>query len=222
MKEKDLEMYLVGNPDIIEDGLTLIGRQQRVAGKLVDILFESKLGEVVVVEVKQVATRKDIAQLFDYAGYFIERSQKLVRVILVAFKIPKNFKNTFDIFGVEYAEISEDQVVQSLKRSDTEVVVDPIAARTETYLGEEGERNLTRKAMAKRLRSGHLFQQAAHVMRLLKGSEHGLTMNEIVQYMKKNGYKSRSYYDLCNALTDAGLIIKGKSGSAHTYSASGE
>lgn len=55
MRENDLENYISKNPEVIEEGLTFFGRQQRMAGKRVDLLFESRLEEVVVVEVKRIA-----------------------------------------------------------------------------------------------------------------------------------------------------------------------
>ena len=76
MLEKHLEEYLVENHHVLEKDLKFVGRQQSVGGKRIDMLFESKIGEVVLVEVKQVAKRRDIAQLFDYAGYFLELSKK--------------------------------------------------------------------------------------------------------------------------------------------------
>jgi hypothetical protein len=179
MQEIDLENYILKNSEVIEEGLTFVGQQQRMAGKRVDLLFESRLGEVVVVEVKRIARRKDIGQLFDYAGYFLEASQKPVRVVLVAFQIPRNYKNTFDYFGIEYTEVPETKVAESLgipkgNGSATPVKYSETSFHEETVndAGKSSggtEVNLTRKAMTRRLKGGHFFRQASDIIKILDG-----------------------------------------------------
>lgn len=71
MKEKQFEEILCRYPELLEEGLTLHGRQVRVRGKIVDLLFKDRYGQKLIVELKQGPIRREhIAQLLDYEGDF--------------------------------------------------------------------------------------------------------------------------------------------------------
>ena len=224
MNERELENYIVHNHDCIEDDLVFMGQQQRVAGKRIDLLFESSKGEVVVVEVKKVAKRKDVAQLFDYAGYFIESTDKPIRVILVAYRIPRNFMKAFDYFGIEYYEIPEIVVSEfigsneSKEQSDSDNHPDTSSEKQSNYKDNRAStKNETRKSIAKRLKQGKSINQASQILHLIRRNSTGVFMNEIVSEMKSKGHKGKSYYDICNAMIDAGMIRRFKEGRTFKY-----
>ena len=67
--EQDLEDLLVASPDLLMEGLTLIGRQVATAGGPLDLLGIDADGRLVVFELKRgTLTRDAVAQALDYAS----------------------------------------------------------------------------------------------------------------------------------------------------------
>ena len=65
-----LEDILTRNPGMLEDGLTLVGRQTETAGGPLDLLGVDSNGRLVVFELKRgMLSRDAIAQVIDYASY---------------------------------------------------------------------------------------------------------------------------------------------------------
>jgi len=98
---------------LIEPGLRLLGRQQRVPGSRlrVDLLFEGKGRRKVVVELKKdTVSREDVGQLLEYAG-LIPNS----RVILAAPRVPSSIKTSFEHYRIEYIEFSVSRVGELLR-----------------------------------------------------------------------------------------------------------
>jgi hypothetical protein len=230
MLEKDLENYLIQHPELIESELRVLGSQVFCQGKRVDILCEDRFKQRLIIEVKRHATRKDVAQLLDYAGYFIKDGGPPVRVMLAAFRIPQNFRASFDYFGIEYREIRESQlpagdsgvmddeqlnVLPTNEPSATMHVPRAIQDHVET-LGREST-NATRQGMASKIRRGQMFEQATQAMKILLEADGPVEMSKIVERMRLLGYSSRSYYDLMNALSDAGLVRGEKIGNRNHY-----
>lgn len=119
MLEREFEDILSAYPELIEEGLSLRGRQVNVDRKFIDLLFKDKIGQDLIVELKiGVAKREHVAQLLDYAGYKIAESTTPVRVMLIANRIPENFKHSFDYFGFEYKEIAVDKLHEFLSNKN--------------------------------------------------------------------------------------------------------
>lgn len=67
--ESLLEDAIVKNPDLLEEGLTLIGRQTLTEGGPLDLLGVDKGGRLVLFELKRgKLTREAVAQILDYAS----------------------------------------------------------------------------------------------------------------------------------------------------------
>ena len=67
--EEHLEDMLVNTPDLLMDGLSLIGRQVETQGGPLDLLGIDQDGRVVVFELKKgTLTRDAVAQIIDYAS----------------------------------------------------------------------------------------------------------------------------------------------------------
>lgn len=65
-----LEDVLTKNPDMLEDGLRLVGRQTETAGGPLDLLGVDRNGRLVVYELKRGLLNRDaVAQVIDYASY---------------------------------------------------------------------------------------------------------------------------------------------------------
>ena len=68
--ESRLEDILANNPDMLIEGLTLVGRQTPTEGGPLDLLGVDEYGRLVVFELKRGAlSREAVAQVIDYASY---------------------------------------------------------------------------------------------------------------------------------------------------------
>jgi len=116
MNEKEFEDILCKYPGLIEDGLSLTGRQVNVKGKHVDLIFQDRYGQTLIIELKQGAVKREhIAQLLDYEGYFVSLDNPLVRVMLVGNRVPPNLKKALDHHGFEWKELPESTLIKVLK-----------------------------------------------------------------------------------------------------------
>jgi len=107
MNESQFEHILCKYPEIIEGGLNCKGRQVNVKGKRVDILFEDRHGQNLIVELKKGPIyRKHIAQLMDYEGYFLTTDDPTIRVMLIGNRVPPNLRKVLDHHGFEWKEFS--------------------------------------------------------------------------------------------------------------------
>ena len=69
--EIELEELLVAHPELLEDGLTLVGRQTPAAGGRLDLLGVASDGRLVIFELKRGTLGRDaVAQVLDYASEF--------------------------------------------------------------------------------------------------------------------------------------------------------
>ena len=53
MNESQFEDILEKYPELIEEGLSLIGRQVWIKGKYIDLLFNDRYGQKLIVELKK-------------------------------------------------------------------------------------------------------------------------------------------------------------------------
>ena len=125
MKEQDFEDILSKYPELIEEGLTFKGRQVRVRGKSVDLLFEDRHGQTLIVELKKgVIKREHTSQLLDYAGYFLSPDDPTVRVMLVGNRVPPNLRRSLDHHGFEWRDIEVSKLIEFLKEQGDEELLE--------------------------------------------------------------------------------------------------
>lgn len=68
--EWQLEELVVANPELLEAGITLVGRQTPTAGGWLDLLGVDKNGRLVVFELKRGSLGRDaVTQVLDYASF---------------------------------------------------------------------------------------------------------------------------------------------------------
>ena len=81
--EEMLEAVLVANPDMLMQGLTLVGRQVPVETGFVDLLGIDEDGRLVVFELKrEKLTRAAVAQVLDYCTYLETLSDSEIGTLL--------------------------------------------------------------------------------------------------------------------------------------------
>lgn len=124
MLEKDFENVLHRYPELLEEGLKFSGRQVNVGGKFVDLLFEDRFGQKLVIELKKgIIKREHIAQLLDYEGHFLTDDNPNIRVMLVGNRVPPNLRNSLDHHGFEWKEIKVSELIAYLKnKNDIEML----------------------------------------------------------------------------------------------------
>ena len=72
IKEKYFEDIICKYPELIEEGLTLIGRQVTLYGSRMDILFEDKFKRKLIIELKAGPIKDEhIGQILTYEGIII-------------------------------------------------------------------------------------------------------------------------------------------------------
>lgn len=81
--ERHLEDWIETDPDLLQLGLTIIGRQVKVEGGIIDLLAMDTIGRLVVIEVKRGMLRREtIAQIIDYASSIATMSkEELFKII---------------------------------------------------------------------------------------------------------------------------------------------
>ena len=81
--EKDFEDWIVADPSLLQEGLTIIGRQLRVVGGIIDLLALDLQGRWVVIELKRSKLTRDVlAQALDYASSLDQMSDTELRNLL--------------------------------------------------------------------------------------------------------------------------------------------
>jgi hypothetical protein len=107
VSERLFEDILVKHPDLIEGKLKFIGRQVNHFGKRIDILFEDRFNEKLIIELKKGNLQRDaLSQVLEYEGYILSEKDPSARVMIIANRIPLNLKKAMDHHGIEYKEIT--------------------------------------------------------------------------------------------------------------------
>lgn len=120
--ERLFEDILVKYPDLIESNLRFIGRQVYYFGKRIDILFEDRFKEKLIVELKKDnLDRNALSQVMEYEGYILSEKDPSARVLLIANRIPLNLKKAMDHHGIEYKEITLNQLFTYLEKVDQDL-----------------------------------------------------------------------------------------------------
>lgn len=145
MDEKTFEDIICKYPDLIEDKLPFKGRQVIVAGKRVDVLFEDRHGQKLIVEIKKgTVRREDVAQLLDYEGYFVSPDDPNVRVMLVGNRVPENLRRSLDHHGFEWKEFTTTYLINFLRdKCDPELLNRITTAQSLTHDTQRTELHLS-------------------------------------------------------------------------------
>jgi len=119
ISEKLLEDILVKYPELIEENLKFIGRQVTYHRKRIDILFEDKFKEKLIIELKIGNLQRDaLSQVLEYEGYVLSEKDPSTRVMVIANRIPLNLKKAMDHHGIEYKEITRKRLLEFLEKRD--------------------------------------------------------------------------------------------------------
>jgi len=112
MKEKELEDKLVKNLNKIESGLSLIERQKRVSGGVIDLFCKDKNDNYVIVEIKRKPHTNVVGQLAKYNMSLVKGGLKKrkLRTILVAQDLSKTVKMVCEYFNFEIKNVYREKI----------------------------------------------------------------------------------------------------------------
>ncbi|MCX5808108.1 MAG: endonuclease NucS [Proteobacteria bacterium] len=115
MKESDFESILAKYPDLVEDGLILVGQQVTVFGRRIDLLFEDKFKRKLIVELKAGPIKDEhIGQILSYEGMLLSADNQDIRVMLIGTRVPPNIQKSLDHHGIAWREIKAPYLKDSL------------------------------------------------------------------------------------------------------------
>jgi hypothetical protein len=121
MLEKDFEDITCKYPELIEEGLILIGRQLSLYGRRMDILFEDKFKRKLIIELKAGPIKDDhIGQILSYEGMLLSADDPTIRVMLVGTRVPPNIQRSLDHHGIAWKEITFSLIKDFLKNKGDE------------------------------------------------------------------------------------------------------
>jgi hypothetical protein len=119
MNEKQFENILAKYPELIEEGLSIAGRQVNLKGKFVDLVLKDRHGQRLIAEIKKgTIKREHIGQLMDYEGYYLSPEDPTIRVMLIGNRVPPNFRKALEHHGFEWREIGFNILNEFLKKNN--------------------------------------------------------------------------------------------------------
>ena len=82
--ERNFEDWIAADPSLLQEGLTIVGRQLRVAGGIMDLLALDLQGRWVIIELKRSRLRREVLiQAIDYASSLAEMDDDQINNLLL-------------------------------------------------------------------------------------------------------------------------------------------
>ncbi len=106
-QERDFEDIISKYPELIEEGLILVGRQLTLYGRRMDLLFEDKFKRRLIIELKRGPIKDEhIGQVLSYEGMLLSAEDPTIRVMIVGNRVPPNIQRSLDHHGISWKEIT--------------------------------------------------------------------------------------------------------------------
>ncbi len=118
--EKEIKDVIEKNPEIIEKGLEIIGREEKIEEGIVDFLARDRQGTLVVIEVKdERAGIESGKQLLRYIHHYRKVKDK-VRGILVAPSFSKQVIEFLERNNLEKKRLNIDKIIETIEKRTKE------------------------------------------------------------------------------------------------------
>jgi hypothetical protein len=113
--EKDFETALAKYPELIEEGLRLIGRQMIMYDRRMDLVFSDRFQRTLITELKWGPIKDaHIGQIMAYEGMLLSSTDPSIRVMLIGTRVPPNLRNSLDHHGIAWKEIPAADLISFL------------------------------------------------------------------------------------------------------------
>lgn len=123
--ERDLVNYLVTNPSLIEEGLTIASREKETLVGFIDIEAIDQQGKTVIIEVKkQKSTPKDAYQLLRYIETLEKKHKERYRGILISAGTPIKVQEFLKQNKLEFLDVKWQEIFPNVKRSKSKSLND--------------------------------------------------------------------------------------------------
>ncbi len=195
--EKDFEEIVAKYPELIEDGLTLKGRQVSIYGRRMDLLFEDKFRRKLIVELK-IGPIKDahIGQVLAYEGTLLSNEYPTIRVMLIGNRVPPNIQRSLDHHGIAWREITLNSLKEFLKLKNDLKYLGLFASDEQESLGTIGRRKLESEIIDNSVKSGKESGNIDELVFRIKSSEDYGHFREILPRKLRNEEKAKAILNL--------------------------
>ena len=113
--EEDFETALTKYPELIEEGLQLIGRQMTMYGRRMDLVFSDRFQRTLITELKWGPIKDaHIGQIMAYEGILRSSADPSIRVMLIGTRVPPNLRVSLDHHGIAWREITPVDLISFL------------------------------------------------------------------------------------------------------------
>lgn len=189
--ERLFEDILVKYPELIEDKLKFLGRQVSHYGKRIDLLFDDRFNEKLIIELKiGNLQRNALSQVMEYEGYILSEKDPTARIMIIANRIPLNLKKAMDHHGIEYKEIPLRQLLEFLERSDEQLL--------NSIMIQPSREIINTKASSRRANMGDTLASALDEI-IAKGGSWEKMIEEANYQSLRRGFKTRFTKGTINA-----------------------
>lgn len=195
--EKDFEDIVAKYPELIEDGLTLKGRQVSIYGRRMDLLFEDKFRRKLIIELK-IGPIKDahIGQVLSYEGMLLSNEDPTIRVMLIGNRVPPNIQRSLDHHGIAWLEITLNSLKEFLNAKNDLEYLGLFASEDLESLGIIGGRKLEHKVLNTSIKSGSEYGNGDELVYRIKSSENYEHFREILPMKIRNEEKAKAILNL--------------------------
>lgn len=217
--EHRFEEMLIQRPEMLGEGVTLVGRQLMTESGPLDLLGIDEEGKLVVYELKRgEAPRHAITQAIDYASWLDSLSyDELARRITD--HRPGGFEREFDDFDDWYSDRFDEDQVADLRPARIAVVglgLEPAAERMAHWLADKGVDVEVVTFHAFKEGDRTLFARQVEVSAEDVGvSKRGLSPNKPDPESRAREFQATEVYRTARRLLDS--CFEGSSYAVHTY-----
>lgn len=180
--EKDLEDIISKYPDLIEEGLTLKGRQLTLYGRRMDLLFEDRFKRRLILELKKGPIKdQHIGQILSYEGMLLSADDPTIRIMLVGNRVPPNIQRSLDHHGIAWKEITFSHLKGFLSEKADEPFLHLLDDEDSTFYKKPAENN-----------NQHVYQSPEELIAALKASENYKNFRGILKHKSDNEDEAKS------------------------------
>jgi hypothetical protein len=123
LSEREIEDILVLHPELIEDHLTLIGRQEQLENRRTDLTFRDKMERLLLVELKKdIVLEEHVEQIEDYIHRLKKSYGGELRGLLIGQEIPPSIQSLCDQRNIEWKEIVVEDIYMYLQQKNSDLL----------------------------------------------------------------------------------------------------